>query len=82
MKYRKLPVVIEAERWRAGDPFPFPGRANYQTVDGDGQAVFDGLHTTWVKFETGDWIICGVKGEFYPCKPYVFAVTYEEADGD
>ena len=25
----------------------------------------------------GDWIICGVKGEFYPCKPDIFAVTYE-----
>jgi hypothetical protein len=28
----------------------------------------------------GDWIIKGVKGEFYPCKPDVFAATYESAD--
>lgn len=27
----------------------------------------------------GDWIIRGVKGEFYPCKPDIFAATYEEA---
>lgn len=27
-----------------------------------------------------DWVICGVKGEFYPCKPDIFAATYEPAD--
>jgi hypothetical protein len=27
----------------------------------------------------GDWIIRGVKGEFYPCKPDIFALTYEDA---
>ena len=30
----------------------------------------------------GDWIICGVKGEFYPCKPDVFDATYETAHQD
>jgi hypothetical protein len=30
----------------------------------------------------GDWIITGVKGEQYPCKPDVFAATYEEVEGD
>jgi hypothetical protein len=29
----------------------------------------------------GDWIIQGVKGEIYPCKPDIFAATYEPADG-
>lgn len=29
----------------------------------------------------GDWIIKGVKGEFYPCKPDIFAATYEAAEG-
>lgn len=28
--------------------------------------------------EVGDWIICGIKGEFYPCKPDIFEQTYEE----
>lgn len=28
----------------------------------------------------GDWIICGVQGELYPCKPDIFAATYEEVD--
>ena len=29
----------------------------------------------------GDWIITGVKGELYPCKPDIFAATYEEVKG-
>lgn len=33
-----------------------------------------------MKADLGDWIICGVKGEFYPCKPDVFAATYEAAE--
>jgi SOS-response transcriptional repressor LexA len=28
--------------------------------------------------QPGDWIICGVQGEFYPCKPDIFEATYEE----
>ncbi|MFD3517719.1 hypothetical protein [Streptomyces sp. NPDC058657] len=39
--------------------------------------VYDRLHDTWVRFEYGDWIIRGVQGEFYPCKPDVFEATYE-----
>ena len=30
-----------------------------------------------MKVSKGDWIICGVEGEFYPCKPDIFAKTYE-----
>ncbi|WP_240801628.1 hypothetical protein [Streptomyces sp. A1136] len=42
--------------------------------------VYDRLHNTWVSFEYGDWIIRGVQGEFYPCKPDVFEATYEAAE--
>lgn len=31
--------------------------------------------------DLGDWIICGVQGEFYPCKPDIFEATYEEVIG-
>jgi len=31
--------------------------------------------------DPGDWIICGVTGEFYPCKPQIFEQTYEAVDG-
>jgi hypothetical protein len=30
----------------------------------------------------GDWIICGIKGELYPCKPDIFAATYEPVEGE
>ena len=39
-------------------------------------ATLEGLH--WVNLD--DWIIKGVAGEFYPCKPEIFAATYEETD--
>ena len=39
--------------------------------------VFDKLHGVAIPHEAGDWIITGVKGERYPCKPDVFEMTYE-----
>ena len=59
-KYRKKPVVIEAER--------APCHMVIRTLEGDMRA------------EPGDWIITGVKGEQYPCKPDIFAATYEEVE--
>lgn len=42
------------------------------------------IHTLEGTMEAGpgDWIICGVKGEFYPCKPDIFAATYEYVGGE
>ena len=82
-KYRKKPVVIEAEIW-TGNPMDF-------TALWIGQALFDGtimadtgnrgllirtLEGT-MEAQTGDYLIRGVKGEIYPCKPDIFNVTYE-----
>jgi len=83
-KYRKKPVVVEAEQW-------FPGKQ----VDGvvqigvsgiTGEPVY-GVHTLEgvLACRPGDYIITGVKGEKYPCKPDVFEKTYElveEGDGN
>lgn len=81
--YRKKPVVIEAIQF-TGDNFSEIGRFAGQRAfwlndycvgirtleDGpNGEA----RHVA----EKGDWIIKGVKGEFYPCKPDVFEATYE-----
>lgn len=46
--------------------------------DGD-YLLVDTLEGT-MRADTGDWIICGVKGEFYPCKPDIFDATYEPVD--
>ncbi len=70
-KYRKKPVVIEAEQW-------FPGKRI------DGVMYFDSEEKAHVntlegalRVSLGDWIITGVRGEKYPCKPDIFEQTYE-----
>ena len=77
-KYRKKPVVIEAIQWvgnNLSEIDNFIGRTVYNkettlvihTLEGDMEASI------------GDYIIKGVNGEFYPCKPDIFDKTYEEA---
>lgn len=41
--------------------------------------VYDYLHDSWIQFHKGDWILKGIRGEYYPCEREVFAETYEEA---
>ena len=76
-KYRKKPVTIEAIQWNGknlSEIDNFMGRIveNKETIlvihtlEGDMEA------------SVGDYIIKGVNGEFYPCKPNIFAKTYEE----
>lgn len=79
MKFRKKPVVIEAVQYdgtklaiaeimRLGNGIMlYPDHLVIKTLEGDHRA------------DTGDWIIKGVKGELYPCKPDIFAQTYEPA---
>lgn len=60
MKYRKRPVVVEAELCEE--------RTTIHTLEGAMVA------------EVGDYIITGIQGEKYPCKPDIFKATYEEVD--
>ena len=82
-KYRKKPVVIEAIRW-TGD--------NYGEIERfiDGATMLRTLHNVNLIIGTfegdhiaskGDFIIKGVHGEFYPCKPDNFEKTYEYVEG-
>jgi hypothetical protein len=76
MKYRKKPVVIEAEPFEnLNAPLPFSGRGDPVCYDGERWYIetLEGPHT----LTAGDMVIRGVKGEFYPCKPDIFAMTYE-----
>jgi hypothetical protein len=91
-KFRKKPIVIEAHRigddgwpdgiWEGvmcnqiilhldttGHPKRTTGHVEILTREG----VMRG--------DVGDWIIKGVAGEFYPCKPAIFDATYEAVDG-
>lgn len=90
MKYRKKPVVIEAMQFRG----PQIGDVDYMVAFDDwvvankGDAIWkyrgDKLIVPTLEGEMeaspGDWIIKGVKGELYPCKPDIFAATYEPAE--
>jgi len=77
-KYRKKPVVIEAlqfcgnfdelEEWIGGDAEFRNGELVIATLEGPLRAA------------PNDYIIKGIKGEFYPCKPDIFNATYEEVD--
>jgi len=81
MKFRKKPIVIEAFRLgERGKPTPAPawfGSPPKEFVTDDGILIptLEGnMLARW-----GDWIIKGVKGEMYPCKPDIFEATYEPA---
>ena len=80
--FRKKPVVIEARQYdghNATDIMAWIGRPDvFQFVaDGSPQLLIPTLEGTHAA-NVGDWIIKGVAGEFYPCKPEIFAATYEE----
>ena len=87
-KYRKKPVVIEAIQWTGKEwnevcDFINVPKNGSGRIDGDEMLVdiktLEGIMTA----RQGDYIIKGVKGEFYPCKPDIFELTYEECfDGN
>lgn len=84
MKFRKKPVVIEAVLFDGvefGEYSNFvPGEIHHfrRLLASDGTALDIRTLEGWVTASPGDWIIKGVAGEFYPCKPDIFAVTYEQ----
>ena len=81
-KFRKKPVVIEAVQFDGTDEscdWLIP-----QLKSGSISRSFNKLHIKTLEgtmtADLGDWIIKGVNGEFYPCKPDIFDKTYEAAE--
>jgi len=83
-KFRKKPVVIEAIRLpepkeggqKIADIFDFMSGVEWDlSADGLRITTLEGVMLA----SPGDWIIRGVQGELYPCKPDIFAATYEPA---
>jgi hypothetical protein len=75
MKFRKKPVVIEAEQFFEKGvllPFQYVGICQLGPKGWFIETLEGPLHIS-----EGDWIIRGVKGEFYPCKPDIFEAAYE-----
>lgn len=94
-RYRKKPVVIDAVRndgewptilaWLdalAGGRFSVPlGGEPPVTRTSDGVLHIKTLEGV-MRCDVGDWLLCGVQGEFYPCKPDIFEATYEAYWGE
>jgi hypothetical protein len=89
-KYRKKPVVIDA--WPAHTVMRMAfmpdaiqdgvERGHLAAVKGDDPHVRIWTLEGVMRAEPDDWIICGVKGEFYPCKPDIFELTYEKVENE
>jgi hypothetical protein len=85
IKFRKKPVIIEAVQFTGtgdscsevetflGGPYSSNHKWKDTTYEGGFIKTLEGDH----EFKKNDWIIKGVKGEFYPCKPDIFDQTYE-----
>ena len=87
MKYRKKPVEVEAVRWTGKNraeirifcphsAFFSPARHDTEGRTTEWSLLIDNIEGIMYA-EIGDYIIKGVNGEYYPCKPDVFAMTYE-----
>lgn len=88
-RFRKKPVVVEAFRWYGGDWAILDrtlgnnwGRADAKDIvweheDPDEVVVYNTAEKCWIPVPVGHWIIRGLHGEFYPCDPDIFDLTYE-----
>ncbi len=83
-RYRKLPVTIEAEQFAPAADFR-PGEMRggvHHSGCSDNGTPFYVVKTLegHMQIRPGDWLIRGIQGEPYPCKPEIFAATYEPVD--
>ena len=83
-KFRKKPVVIEAVQWPVNGEWP-----DWLTRAADSAKLSFPVDDDWATIHTlegkmranvGDWIIQGIKGEIYPCKPDIFEATYDAVE--
>ncbi|HHA7653756.1 TPA: hypothetical protein ACOP3J_001132 [Streptococcus pneumoniae] len=82
MKYRKKPVVVEAVKWTGENVKEIATFMGIESVPYDlntrklSIVTLEGI----MEASQGDYIIKGVQGEIYPCKPNIFAEIYEELE--
>lgn len=76
-RYIKKPIEVEAIRFTGNNQEEVEAFLATAEADWDGESWY--IHTLEgdMRADVGDWIIKGVKGEFYPCKPDIFEATYE-----
>ena len=84
-RYRKRPIEVEAVRFVAGKPgavLDFASTDFASPVKDRNRVVWFRIKTLegWTFLNPGEWLIRGIKGEFYPIKPDIFAETYEKME--
>ena len=84
-KYRKKPVVVEAIRWDGDSSLANSVLGESYAVDWEYESSNSlGIYIPTLEgamlCKIGDWIVKGIKGEFYPVKDDIFGATYEEAE--
>ncbi len=89
MKYKKKPVVVEAVQWTNSIESLFNIMELCKGIPAEAQAPITRSHGDCLTVHTlegdmvalpNDFIIQGVEGEFYPCKPDIFRETYEKVE--
>lgn len=83
MKFKTKPVIKEAEQWFHGKKID--GVLLYTPspwTDSEGNLLYGYVKTLEgnMQIQPGDWIITGLRGEKYPCKPDIFEATYEKVE--
>lgn len=76
-KFRKKPIIVEAVRFSPADWEPYEPRQYPSGVYRQGDTYFIQTLEGAMIVSEGDWIITGIQGEKYPCKPDIFEATYE-----
>lgn len=89
-RFRKRPVVIAAMRFSTNNEAGSPTMDAITNWCNQGEDAYRAWHNGTnifirtlegeMRADVGDWIIKGVKGEFYPCKPDIFDATYEPVE--
>lgn len=83
MKFRKKPIVVEAEQWFPEKDIEGVNVLKKYLLNGtliDNEWTFVNTLEGLMHVSPGDWIITGVDGEKYPCKPDIFEKTYEPVE--
>lgn len=79
-KYRKQPVVVEAIQWIGDNTREIARFAGIPDEQPIGNAININMIEGTLRPSVGDYIIKGIKGEFYSCKPDIFKATYEKVE--
>jgi hypothetical protein len=81
--FRKRPVIVEAVQWFPGEHCLGVNEIVYDATKSAYYGYVVTIHGEPAKVAPGDWVITEPDGEhYYPCKPDVFAATYEQIDED